>query len=229
MNKGPVIFFGVLFIMAWSWYGIIGKNFQDLGHQDPIKLDTGEPYPGGRTGLAQAGQEVYRANGCAACHTMQVRMKGYGRDIERGWGKRNSVLQDFVYDRHVFLGQVRVGPDLADMGTRNPDPIWHLMHLYNPRSVVPDSMMPQFPYLFTKKKIHGRRSAEALPLPPKFQIEGYEIVPSAEAKALVAYLTGLHASIPIFEAPLLPPPPRREAPAPASTQPTNAPAVAHSK
>lgn len=206
MNKGPVIFFGILFIMAWSWYGIIGKNFQDLGRQDPIKLDTGEPYPGGRLGLAHSGQEVYQANGCASCHTMQVRMKGYGRDIERGWGARNSVLLDYVYDRHVFLGQVRVGPDIADVGTRLPDRTYHLLHLYNPRTVVPGSMMPQYPYLFIKRKIKGERSADALPLPPKFQEQGYEVIPTPEAKALVEYLVSLHSSKPIFEAPQIPPP-----------------------
>ncbi len=207
MNKGPVIFLGVLFIMVWSWYGIIGKNFEELGRQDPIKLDTGEPFPSGRSGLAQAGQEVYRANGCASCHTMQVRMKGYGADIERHWGARNTVLQDFVYDRQVFLGQVRNGPDLADIGTRSPDRTTHLLHLFNPRTTVPDSMMPQFPYLFTKRKIKGQPSSEALPLTTKFQQEGYEIVPSTEAKALVEYLMSLHASTYIFEAPQLPPPP----------------------
>jgi cytochrome c oxidase cbb3-type subunit 2 len=222
MNKGPVIFIGVLFIMAWSFYGIIGKNFEELGHQDPIKLDTGEPYPGGRPGLAQAGQEVYRANGCAACHTMQVRMKGYGADIERGWGARNTVLQDFVYDRHVFLGSVRIGPDLADIGTRSPNGVTQLMHLYNPRITVPDSMMPQFPYLFAKRKIKGDRSAAALPIPPKYVEDGYEIIPTREANDLVAYLTSLHASTYLLEAPQLPPPP------PATNAMTNAAAPAPS-
>ena len=222
MNKGPVIFFGVLFIMAWSWYGIIGKNLEELGRQDPIKLDNGEPFPGGRPGLAQAGQEVYRANGCAACHTMQVRMKGYGRDIERGWGARNTVLQDFVYDHHVFLGQARNGPDLADVGTRSPDLTTHLLHLYNPRITVPDSMMPQYPYLFTKRKIKSQRSPEALALPPKFQEEGYDVIPTADAKALAEYLTSLHSSTFIFEAPQLPPPP----PATATTSAAPAPGAA---
>ena len=219
MNKGPVIFVGVLLIMAWSFYGIIGKNFEELGRQDPIKLDTGEAYPGGRAGLAQAGQDVYRANGCASCHTMQVRMKGYGRDLERGWGARNTVLQDFVYDQHVFLGQARVGPDLADVGTRNPERSAQLAHLYNPRITVPDSMMPQYPYLFTKHKIKGRRSPEALALPPKFVEEGFEIIPTPEAKALVEYLVSLHSTTFIFEAPQLPPPP------PASGQTASAPAA----
>jgi cytochrome c oxidase cbb3-type subunit 2 len=221
MNRGPVVFIGVLFLMAWSFYGIIGKNLEELGRQDPIKLDTGEPFPGGRSGLAQAGQEVYRANGCAACHTMQVRMKGYGADIERGWGARNTVLQDFLYDQHVFLGRVRIGPDLADVGSRSPNPVTQMVHLYNPRATVPDSMMPQYPYLFTKRKIKGgQRSAEALPLPPKFQEEGYEVIPSPEAKSLAAYLTSLHASTFIFEAPQLPPPP------PATKTPTASPAPA---
>jgi cytochrome c oxidase cbb3-type subunit 2 len=213
MNKGPVIFLGLFFIMAWSFYGIIGKNFQELGRQDPVRLDTGEAYPGGRPGLAAAGQDVYRANGCASCHTMQVRMKGFGRDIERGWGARNTVLQDFVYDQHVFLGQTRIGPDLASVGARLPDRTYHLLHLYNPRTVVPDSMMPQYPYLFIKKRIKGQRSPEALPLPPKFQEEGYEVIPTAEAKALVEYLVSLRANTFIFEAPQLPPPPPATAPA----------------
>ena len=221
MKKGPIIFLGVLFIMAWSFHGIIGKNFQELGRQNPIKLDTGEPFPSGRPGLAQAGQDVYRANGCASCHTMQVRMKGYGRDIERGWGARNTVLQDFVYDRHVFLGQVRIGPDLADVGTRLPDRNYHLMHLFNPRSVVKDSMMPQYPYLFTKRKIRGgARSSEALPLPPEMQKDDYEIIPTADAKALVEYLVSLHSTTYIFEAPQLP------KPAPVLPKPQAAPAAA---
>lgn len=224
MNKGPLIFIGVFLIMASSWYGIVGKNFQELGRQDPIKLDTGESYPGGRVGLAQAGQEVYRANGCASCHTMQVRMKGYGRDIERGWGARNTVLQDFVYDSHVFLGQVRLGPDLADAGTRGPDPVMQLTHLYNPRITAPGSMMPQYPYLFTKRKIKGQPSADALPLPPAFQQEGYEVIPTADAKALAAYLTSLRARTYLFEAPQLPPPPPQAEPA--NKQQTGAPEAA---
>ncbi len=226
MNKGPAIFIGVLFLMAWSFYGIIGKSFEDLGRQDPIKLDTGEPFPGGRSGTALAGEEVYRANGCAACHTMQVRMKGYGKDIERGWGARNSVLQDFVYDRHVFLGRARIGPDLADVGSRSPNPITQMMHLYNPRTTVPDSMMPQYPYLFTKRKIKdGRQSPEALPLPAKFLEDGYEVIPTPEAKTLAAYLTSLHANTYIFEAPQLPPPP----PATNTSSASPAPASANTK
>jgi len=206
MNNGFLIFAGLLITMAWSWYGIIFKNFNELGRIEPVKMITGEAYPGGRTGTAHHGQEIYRANGCASCHTMQVRMKGYGADIERGWGKRNSVMQDFVYDQHVFLGQARVGPDLANIGSRNASVTWHLLHLYNPRITVPDSMMPQYPYLFQKHKIGLRPSPNALVLPENFRQAGYEIIPTRDAVALAEYLASLNGDTPLFEAPLMPPP-----------------------
>jgi cytochrome c oxidase cbb3-type subunit II len=207
MNYGPLIFIGLLVTMGWSWYGFIFKNYMEIGRQEPVELATGERYPGGRAGITTVGQEVYQANGCASCHTMQVRMKGYGADIERHWGRRASVLQDFVYDEHVFLGQVRLGPDLADVGTRLPDRNFHLMHLYNPRTTVEGSMMPQYPYLFEKRKIRGSGSPNALQLPDKFAPPaGYEIVPTRDADALAQYLLSLHAQTALFEAPILPPP-----------------------
>lgn len=207
MNSGPVLFVGVLSIMAWSYCGFIDKNYREIARQEPVELATGEKYPAGRAGITTLGQDVYRANGCAACHTMQVRAKGYGADIERGWGRRNTVLQDFVYDEHVFLGQVRLGPDLADAGSRLKDANWHFAHLYNPRSVVKDSIMPRYPFLFEKQKVHGSGSPRALQLPREMAPEaGYEIVPTREAEALVGYLMTLSAQTPLFEAPLLPPP-----------------------
>jgi len=126
-----------------------------------------------------------------------------GADIERGWGKRHSVAQDYVYDHPVMLGSQRVGPDLANVGARLPDANWQLLHLYAPRTVVPDSVMPSYKFLFQQRKINGQRSPDALPLtgdyaPP----DGYEVVPSAEVKALVAYLLSLHAGAPLYEAPL---------------------------
>lgn len=217
MNSGPLIFLGLLFTMVWSWYGIVAKSFHDLSRLPPGTLPTGEKYPGGRSGTQNLGQEVYQANGCFACHTMQVRMKGYGADIERGWGRRNSTLQDFLYDSHVFLGDVRFGPDLAGVGSRLLDVNQQLLHLYNPRITVPDSMMPQYPYLFEKHKIKGRASPNALRLPEKFRENGYEVVPTREALALAQYLVSLHADQQIFEAPLIPPPPPVSA--------TNAPAA----
>jgi cytochrome c oxidase cbb3-type subunit 2 len=206
MNNGFLIFLGVLFTVLWSWSAIVVKSFKDFGRLEPAKLVTGESYPGGRSGVANLGQRVYQANGCASCHTMQVRMRGYGRDLERGWGVRNTTLQDFTHDENVFLGQVRLGPDLASVGSRLNDRVWHLLHLYNPRITVPDSLMPQYPYLFEKRKLGERPSPNALPLPERFRIPGHEIVPTREAEALVEYMLSLNTETPIFEAPLNPMP-----------------------
>lgn len=207
MNNGFLIFLGVLATVLWSWSAIVVKSLKDFSRLEPTKMITGESYPGGRSGTANQGQLVYQANGCASCHTMQVRMRGYGRDLERGWGARNSVLQDFIYDENIFLGQVRMGPDLAGVGTRLTDRNWHLLHLYNPRITVPDSIMPQYPYLFEKHKIGSLPSPKALNLPESFRVAGYEIVPTREAEALVEYMLSLSTDTPLFEAPLNPPPP----------------------
>ena len=208
MNNGIRIFIGLLLTMLWSWYGFVVQNFKQVGRQQPEKLITGEIFPTGRSGTAQFGQEVYQANGCAACHTMQVRPQGHGADIERGWGKRNTVLRDFVHDEHVFLGQTRIGPDLAGIGTRQyATRDWHLAHLWNPRTVVKGSLMPQYPYLFeVRKMLGGRPSPKALSVAPEFRKdvpEGYEIVPTREAEALVEYLRSLQSDVRLFEAPII--------------------------
>jgi cbb3-type cytochrome oxidase cytochrome c subunit len=132
---------------------------------------------------------------------MQVRAEGYS-DIPR-FGSRITVMQDFLTDEQVFLGDVRIGPDLANVGLRQPDSRWHYEHLYAPKSKVPQSTMPPFPNLFSVKKIHGNHSSDALTLtgdaaPPA----GYEVVPTRQAQALVAYLRSLKADVGIFEAPL---------------------------
>lgn len=208
MNNGIWIFIGLLATMLWSWYGFVVQNFQQVGRQEPAQLLTGERFPTGRSGTASLGQEVYQANGCASCHTMQVRPQNHGADIERGWGKRNTVLRDFVHDDHVFLGQTRIGPDLAGIGTRPyATRAWHLTHLFNPRTVVKGSLMPQYPYLFeTRKMLGGRRSPDAIQVAPEFRKdipEGHEIVPTREATALVEYLMSLQADVRLFEAPIL--------------------------
>ena len=75
---------------------------------------------------------------------------------------------------------------------------WHHVHLYAPRSINPDSNMPSYRFLYEKRRIAGERSAEALQLsssdaPP----EGWEVVPTYDAKCVVAYLMGLNQSHPL--------------------------------
>ena len=128
-----------------------------------------------------------------------------GEDIPR-WGIRRSVAADFLYDFPVQLGNLRVGPDLADVGARLPDANWQLVHLYAPKSSVTNSAMPSFKFLFeVRKKINGQSSPEALNLPKEFAPpDGSEVVPKPEAKELVAYLLSLRADAPLYEAPFSP-------------------------
>jgi cytochrome c oxidase cbb3-type subunit 2 len=77
---------------------------------------------------------------------------------------------------------------------------WHHVHLYAPRSINPDSNMPAYRFLYEKRRIAGERSAEALQLsggdaPPA----GWEVVPTYDAKCVVAYLMGLNQSHPLKE------------------------------
>jgi cytochrome c oxidase cbb3-type subunit 2 len=134
------------------------------------------------------------------------------------------VAADFLFDSPVMLGSQRVGPDLANVGARLSDANWHLAHLYAPRSVIKDSPMPSYRFLFEKRKIKQQPSSDALQLSKDFvPPAGFEIVPKPEAKVLVAYLQSLHANAPLFEAPLTPP----RAPAASTNNPaaaTNAPA-----
>jgi len=141
-----------------------------------------------------------------------------GPDIARGWGKRRTVAQDFLYDQPVQPGVMRIGPDLANTGLRPYDADWHYRHLYGPDKVVQGSKMPPYRYLFEKRRIGGRPTPDALKLTGDLVPEaGYEVVPKPEARALVSYLLNLRAEAPLFEAPYTPPP--------GSPPGTNAPAT----
>lgn len=202
MRYGPLIFVGIFLTLASSWCGLVLMPQIQLGRQQAVKIEeTGEFYPTPRSGLAQQGFEIYRANGCIYCHSQQVRPEGFGADILRNWGQRRTVARDYLYDKPVMLGTMRTGPDLANIGLRQTSAAWHLLHLYNPRIVSKGSIMPPFPFLFEKQKIGSLPSPDALKLPPEFALEpGYEIVPRPEAKALAQYLLSLKANAPLPEA-----------------------------
>jgi cbb3-type cytochrome oxidase cytochrome c subunit len=133
----------------------------------------------------------------------EVKIMPTGPDIARGWGKRRSVAEDFLYDQPVMPGSQRIGPDLADVGSRLPDANWQLLHLYHPRSLVRDSVMPPYGFLFEKRKIGRAPSPEALKPAGEYAPEaGYEIVPTDTARQLAAYLLSLRADTAIFETPM---------------------------
>jgi cytochrome c oxidase cbb3-type subunit 2 len=112
------------------------------------------------------------------------------------------VARDYLQDQPILLGSQRLGPDLANIGVRQPDPVWHLKHLYAPVTVVKDSTMPPYRYLFEKRRIQQAPAPDALVLEGELSPEpGFEIVPTPEGRALVAYLLSLKSDVPLFEAP----------------------------
>ena len=126
-----------------------------------------------------------------------------GPDLARGWGKRRTVAEDFLYDDPVLLGAQRVGPDLANAGVRLPDLNWQLCHLYWPRSEVKNSGMPAYQFLFEKLPAGPVHSPEALVFPRGANPDSrFEIIPRPEALALAAYLVSLRADAPLFVAPV---------------------------
>jgi cbb3-type cytochrome oxidase cytochrome c subunit len=134
-----------------------------------------------------------------------ARVVATGADISHGWGFRQSVAADYLYDQPVELGSLRAGPDLTTIGSRKPDLNWQLQHLYAPCSVVPDSTMPAFRFLFEVRPISGQPAPDALNLNGKFAPPaGMEVVPTLEARHLAAYLLSLKAGVPLYEAPYTP-------------------------
>ena len=209
MKQPPPIFTGILAVFALSFAVLaMAPAFQIGGLQPLVNEDTGDIYPIDVSGIQAQGRAVYVAQGCVACHTEQVRDASDGADIDRGWGLRRTVARDYIYESPALLGYMRFGPDLSNIGTRkdpdNPEKYstaWHYMHLYNPQGTSPGTIMPSYKFLFEKRKIAGQVSEDALKLtgdqaPPA----GYQIVPSNEARQLVAYLTTLDHSHPLPEA-----------------------------
>jgi cytochrome c oxidase cbb3-type subunit II len=140
------------------------------------------------------GRESYIAHGCVACHSQQPRAAGFAPDAQRGWG-RAPVAGDYAYDTPHLLGTMRTGPDLLNIGARQPSDQWHLGHLYQPRAYVPGSLMPAYPFLF-ETKAKEEPGDVVVPLPPGAGPAGKVVVARPEALDLVAYLKSLDRSFP---------------------------------
>jgi len=94
------------------------------------------------TPLELAGREIYIREGCYACHSQMVR--SLADEIDR-YGPY-SLAGESAYDHPMLWGSKRTGPDLARVGGKYSDR-WHVAHLTDPRSVVPASIMPAYPWL----------------------------------------------------------------------------------
>jgi cytochrome c oxidase cbb3-type subunit II len=96
--------------------------------------------------LEQAGREIYIREGCYNCHSQMVRTL---RDEVERYG-HYSLAAESMYDHPFQWGSKRTGPDLARVGGKYSDQ-WHAEHMINPRSVVPESIMPSYPWLAQRK------------------------------------------------------------------------------
>lgn len=148
--------------------------------------------------LQLAGRDVYVREGCYNCHSQMIRP--FRAETER-YG-HYSVAGEFVYDRPFLWGSKRTGPDLARVGGRYSNE-WHRIHLNNPRDVVPESNMPDYPWLAKTPAdaSHIERKLQVLRMlgapytdddikGAKAALEG-----KTEQDALIAYLQGLGTAL----------------------------------
>jgi cytochrome c oxidase cbb3-type subunit 2 len=146
------------------------------------------------TALELEGRDIYIREGCHVCHTQQIRP--FRAETER-YG-HYSVAGEFVYDHPFLWGSKRTGPDLARVGGRYSDD-WHRAHLYNPRDVVPESIMPSYPWLFsdkvdgevTPKKMRALRSVGVPFTDEAIASSSADVDGKTEIQALIAYLQQL--------------------------------------
>lgn len=137
------------------------------------------------TALQAEGRDVYVANGCSYCHTQQVRPLAQDKVFGRP-----SMAGDFKYQTPELLGSERTGPDLTNIGVRQPSAVWQYIHLYNPRAVVPESIMPAFDWLFEVVDA-APEGTTAVPLPKAYAPAHGVVIPTHKAQALIAYLASL--------------------------------------
>ena len=166
-----------------------------------LLLENVRPPPGLKpyTELQLAGRQSYIANGCVYCHSQQPRDIKQAPDFTRGWG-RASVAGDYAYDTPHLLGTMRTGPDLLNIGARQPSKDWHLGHLYQPRAYTPGSIMPAYPFLFDVRQGAAQAGDTVVSLPPTLAKAGEVVVAKPEALALVAYLISLDRTYPALAA-----------------------------
>ena len=148
--------------------------------------------------LRLEGRDVYIREGCYNCHSQMIRP--FRAETER-YG-HYSVAGEYVYDHPFQWGSKRTGPDLARVGGRYSDE-WHILHLMQPRDVVPESNMPGYPWLARKRidetrtaaKMRGLRRVGVPYTDEQIAAAADEVRGRTEMEALVAYLQGMGTTI----------------------------------
>ncbi len=147
------------------------------------------------SGDAKAGKLIYIAEGCVGCHSQQVR----NVEMDKMFGSRPGMASDYAnigrtsiwQNTATLMGTERTGPDLTDVGNRQSSQDWNLMHLYQPRSVVAQSIMPSYKWLF-ELKANPSKNDVVVSMPAEF-LDGKtgKLVAKKEALQLVAYIQSL--------------------------------------
>jgi len=190
-NLGLLIILTVLVIAVGGLVEIVPLFFQKSTTEAVAGL---KPY----SALALEGRDLYVAEGCYTCHSQMIRP--FRAETER-YG-HYSVAGEFVYDRPFQWGSKRTGPDLARVGGRYSDD-WHRAHLINPRDVVPESIMPGYPWLATtpldaslvQKKMRTLRALGHPYTDEDIQNAPVELEGKTQMDAMIAYLQVLGTSI----------------------------------
>jgi len=134
-NIGLMAIFTILVISVGGLVQIVPLFFMQ---HTTTAVEGLKPY----NALQLTGRDIYIRESCNACHSQMIRP--FRAETER-YG-HYSVAGEFVYDRPFLWGSKRTGPDLHRVGGRYSDE-WHRVHLVNPRDVVPESIMPGYPWL----------------------------------------------------------------------------------
>jgi cytochrome c oxidase cbb3-type subunit 2 len=186
-NIGLMIVLVIGVISIGGLVQIVPLFFQDSLTEPVAGL---KPY----SALRLEGRYIYVREGCYLCHSQMIRP--FRAETER-YG-HYSVAGEFVYDRPFQWGSKRTGPDLHRVGGRYSDD-WHRVHMVNPRDVVPESIMPGYPWL-AQDKLDGsdiQTKMEVLrTLGAPYSDDEIENAPQTlegktELDALIAYLQGL--------------------------------------
>ncbi|MGD8427791.1 MAG: cbb3-type cytochrome c oxidase subunit II [Balneolaceae bacterium] len=189
LHKNHRLLFGIVF------WGFVALSLLIAVLPATWVQDNNQPLPASKpmTDLQREGLHVFLDEGCVYCHTQQVRPI----KVDENWG-RPSAPGDYARINRWgvwrqtpgILGSERTGPDLTNIGKRQPSEVWQYMHLYNPRSVVKESIMPPFPFLFEVKE-NPEPDEAVIVLPDGFGPSKGKVVPTHRAEALVAYLKSL--------------------------------------
>jgi cytochrome c oxidase cbb3-type subunit 2 len=194
VNVGLLIVL-TLVVVIWGGLAQIVPLFFQKSTTEPV--DGLEPYGA----LQLAGRDLYIREGCVSCHSQMVRP--FRAETER-YG-HYSVAGEFIYDRPFLWGSKRTGPDLHRVGGRYSDD-WHRAHLINPRDVVPESIMPGYPWLqenaLDDQLIQDKMKALNLVSRTPYTEEQIAAAPAelegkTEMDAMIAYLQSLGTHVKI--------------------------------